>query len=143
MPFPFTFNFSVPGLSNPFTNPPPPESTSTAGPSHSNSQPDADILNIRSNTHDSHYGSLNSNGHLSPNIQTDLGSRGRRTPSQSRKRGWEPSFAEPSQSMTTLASSNGYLDTPAKYRDLAEVQRHGEGGYYEGFQHVERGTSGE
>jgi len=33
----------------------------------------------------------------------------------SRKRAWEPSFAEPSQS-TTLASTAGYLDTPAKYR---------------------------
>ena len=33
----------------------------------------------------------------------------------SRKRGWEPSFPEPSYSTTTLASTAGYLDTP-KYR---------------------------
>ncbi|KAH6916307.1 hypothetical protein BKA70DRAFT_483727 [Coprinopsis sp. MPI-PUGE-AT-0042] len=35
-----------------------------------------------------------------------------------RKRGWEPSYS-PSPSETTLASTNGYLDTPARYRDLA------------------------
>ncbi|TFK68759.1 hypothetical protein BDN72DRAFT_878858 [Pluteus cervinus] len=38
----------------------------------------------------------------------------------SKKRGWEPTFAEPSQSSATLASSNGYLDTPAKYREMME-----------------------
>ncbi|KAJ7903442.1 hypothetical protein B0H14DRAFT_3079604 [Mycena olivaceomarginata] len=38
----------------------------------------------------------------------------------SRKRGWDPSLAEPSQSAATLASSSGYLDTPAKYREMAD-----------------------
>ncbi|KAG6865579.1 hypothetical protein C0991_001338 [Blastosporella zonata] len=41
-------------------------------------------------------------------------------PSKSRKRGWEPSFASTSRSTPTLASTSGYLDTPAKYRDMAE-----------------------
>ncbi|KAF7327662.1 hypothetical protein MKEN_00345600 [Mycena kentingensis (nom. inval.)] len=34
-----------------------------------------------------------------------------------RKRGWEPSHNEPSSS-ATLASPTGYLDTPAKYREM-------------------------
>jgi hypothetical protein len=38
-----------------------------------------------------------------------------------RKRGWEPTFAEPTGTTTTLASSSGYLDTPSKYRDLARA----------------------
>ncbi|KAJ7714967.1 hypothetical protein DFH07DRAFT_863103 [Mycena maculata] len=40
----------------------------------------------------------------------------------SRKRGWDPSLAEPSQSTATLASSSGYLDTPAKYREMVAQQ---------------------
>lgn len=39
----------------------------------------------------------------------------------SRKRGWEPSNSSPSGSQTTLASGSGYLDTPAKYREMAEM----------------------
>ncbi|KAG6817138.1 hypothetical protein H0H87_012329 [Tephrocybe sp. NHM501043] len=40
--------------------------------------------------------------------------------STSLKRGWEPSFASTSRSTTTLASTSGYLDTPGKYREMAE-----------------------
>lgn len=36
----------------------------------------------------------------------------------SRKRGWVPSEPEVSQAATIPASSSGYLDTPAKYRDF-------------------------
>ncbi|EGN95101.1 hypothetical protein SERLA73DRAFT_143163 [Serpula lacrymans var. lacrymans S7.3] len=38
---------------------------------------------------------------------------------KSLKRGWVPSIPEPSQATTSAASSRGYLDTPAKYRDMA------------------------
>ncbi|KAG1877358.1 hypothetical protein F4604DRAFT_1759668 [Suillus subluteus] len=34
-------------------------------------------------------------------------------------RGWVPSISEPSQAATSAASTRGYLDTPAKYRDMA------------------------
>ncbi|THU91948.1 hypothetical protein K435DRAFT_862946 [Dendrothele bispora CBS 962.96] len=123
MPFPFTFNFKVPGLSNPFSNPPLPDpGASSSFHSHSNhDDPNADILNIRSNDVHTYNNPTLPNRHLSSGL---VGHRDeRRTPSQSRKRGWEPSFAEPSQSMPTLASSNGYLDTPAKYREMAEAQQ--------------------
>ncbi|EPQ56671.1 hypothetical protein GLOTRDRAFT_115833 [Gloeophyllum trabeum ATCC 11539] len=58
----------------------------------------------------------------------DVGPRQRRLPSPSastktlplnRKRGWEPALAEPSQATTDQTSTSGYLDTPAKYRDMA------------------------
>lgn len=38
-----------------------------------------------------------------------------------RKRGWEPSMAEPSQAATSSTLTGGYLDTPAKYRDMSEA----------------------
>lgn len=95
MPFPFTFSFSVPGLSNPFSSP-------TLSP---HKDPVTAI----------------------PSPTTGKQEISRRRPSPalpsgptSRKRGWEPAFVEPSQSTTTLASSSGYLDTPAKYRDMAD-----------------------
>ncbi|KIY70106.1 hypothetical protein CYLTODRAFT_420079, partial [Cylindrobasidium torrendii FP15055 ss-10] len=45
------------------------------------------------------------------------------SPPMNKKRGWEPSFGEPTYSTThtTLASSSGYLDTPSKYRDMANL----------------------
>jgi len=36
----------------------------------------------------------------------------------SKKRGWVPADTEPSCAATIAASSNGYLDTPAKYRSV-------------------------
>ncbi|KAJ8095055.1 hypothetical protein PM082_010273 [Marasmius tenuissimus] len=126
MPFPFTFNFLVPGLSNPFSSPSlvPPSAhdiprSSSGTVRHPNVNPidaenEEDILNIGPG----------------PSNSSNLSSRAspQRT---SRKRGWEPSYVEPSQSQTTLASSNGYLDTPAKYREL--VERQGE----ETFQYIQ------
>lgn len=35
-----------------------------------------------------------------------------------RKRGWIPSEPEPSHATTSQTSTTGYLDTPAKYRDM-------------------------
>ena len=45
------------------------------------------------------------------------------TPPLSRKRGWEPSISEPRYS-TTLASTAGYLDTPARYRQNIPDEYH-------------------
>ncbi|KAL0572072.1 hypothetical protein V5O48_009890 [Marasmius crinis-equi] len=117
MPFPFTFNFSVPGLSNPFSPPPlgPPSPPVISGASTRitrqpnmnsiDSETEEDILNIGPGS-----------SHLSPRLPSP-----QRT---SRKRGWEPSYPEQSRSkaQTTLASSTGYLDTPSKYREMAEGQ---------------------
>ncbi|KAG5651566.1 hypothetical protein H0H81_008214 [Sphagnurus paluster] len=99
MPFPFTFNLSVPGLSNPFTS--------------SEQVPPTPVDR--------------------PGKQKQKITRRRPTPAVAqppspvpapitRKRGWEPAFAAPSRSTATLASTSGYLDTPAKYRDMAAAR---------------------
>ena len=101
MPFPFTFNFTVPGLSNPFS-----------------SLPKVTDMSAKQTI-----------------------TRPRPSPSPgpplfaptSRKRGWEPAFVEPSLSTTTLASSSGYLDTPAKYRDMALAQASASGSHVDEF----------
>ncbi|KAF5381409.1 hypothetical protein D9757_009074 [Collybiopsis confluens] len=119
MPFPFTFNLSVPGLFNPFSPPPLYTDQNHAGRSiisastnpEATRNSDSDRLNITA-------GSDRNNAHGHKRKPSPLGDR--RSPDSSRKRGWEPSFSEPSQSMPTLASSSGYLDTPAKYREMAE-----------------------
>jgi hypothetical protein len=100
--FPFTFKLSVPGLSNPFSVPPV-------------TPPELPPVQDRTGLHDDaqkrprrQRPSPSPTPSLSPPPQQPL----------SRKRGWEPTFAEPSRSTATLASSAGYLDTPAKYREL-------------------------
>ncbi|KIJ91203.1 hypothetical protein K443DRAFT_135537 [Laccaria amethystina LaAM-08-1] len=100
--FPFTFKLSVPGLSNPFSVPPV-------------TPPELPPVQDRTGLHDDaqkrprrQRPSPSPTPSLSPPPQQPL----------SRKRGWEPTFAEPSRSTATLASPAGYLDTPAKYREL-------------------------
>lgn len=102
MLFPFTFRLSAPGLSNPFirtATPSPGPGPSTPAHHHPPTRVDIDSSQKRMITRPSD----------SPPIST----------SRKRSRAWEPTFAEPSQSTVelSLASTNGYLDTPAKYRD--------------------------
>ncbi|KAK0189263.1 hypothetical protein F5146DRAFT_1058683 [Armillaria mellea] len=104
--FPFTFKLSVPGITNPFSaqigTPP---STDVSPPDQPNpALPEQGINNGKSVRRQ-----------RPPTRSTSP------VPQVLRKRGWEPSFAEPSLSTTTLASSSGYLDTPSKYRDMAEL----------------------
>lgn len=103
MPFPFTFSIAVPGL-NPFSTPSEPHST--PDPSQSPEKPRARPVR--------------------PHNVNEKRPRPSPSPSPSapvsRKRGWDPSLAEPSQSSATFASSSGYLDTPAKYRETAGNQ---------------------
>ncbi|KAF8159885.1 hypothetical protein B0H34DRAFT_705214 [Crassisporium funariophilum] len=105
MVFPFTFNITVPGISNPFAPAPPPIQTR-----NENSQDTA-----QSSTGDR----LTRNRAGWQKITRPRPSPSPSPAPTSRKRGWEPSFAEPSRSTTTRASTSGYLDTPAKYRELA------------------------
>ncbi|KAG6902030.1 hypothetical protein C0995_005363 [Termitomyces sp. Mi166 len=104
MPFPFTFSLFVPGLSNPF---------SSATRSEQQLPP----------TPVDKLGSLQSQKQkiqiTRPRPPPDSSASPVLTP-LSRKRGWEPAFAPTSQSSTTLASTSGYLDTPAKYKTMAE-----------------------
>ncbi|KAJ7285067.1 hypothetical protein C8J57DRAFT_1290342 [Mycena rebaudengoi] len=103
MPFPFTFKLAVPGL-NPFAQSAGSEPQYGAGPQLSSAQsPDSRARPARPNN-------INRR-RPSPSPSP--------APPTSRKRGWDPSLAEPSQSAPTLASSSGYLDTPAKYREMA------------------------
>ncbi|CAK5269386.1 unnamed protein product [Mycena citricolor] len=114
MPFPFTFKFAVPGL-NPFATQEPqpvPVASSSSGPFRPPTSP-----------------ARHRDRHTRPQTIPDRTSSSR-SPSASapisRKRGWDPSLAEPSLSTTTLTSGSGYLDTPAKYREMAISSRRGD-----------------
>jgi len=106
MPFPFTFKLAVPGL-NPFSSPA--ETPSEAPPNlgYTSQSPDEPR---------SRPARPNNINHRRPSPSPSLAAP------LSRKRGWDPSLAEPSQSAATLASSSGYLDTPAKYREMVVRQ---------------------
>jgi hypothetical protein len=104
MPFPFTFNLSVPGLTNPFLNQSSQSPSATAVPGPVMKQK---ITRPRPS---------------SPSPPLVL----------SRKRGWEPAFIEPSRSSTTLASSSGHLDNPAKYIEMHDVGHDDNDEYHEG-----------
>ncbi|KAG2147808.1 uncharacterized protein EDB93DRAFT_1145301 [Suillus bovinus] len=103
MPFPFTFSFRVPGLHNPFTTQP------AVKPSR-NDRKDA-LLDPSISRR---------NRALPPPRRTSPSPSPSLSPSVplNRKRGWIPSIPEPSQAATSAASTRGYLDTPAKYRDM-------------------------
>jgi hypothetical protein len=119
MPFTFNFTFSVPGIPNPF-----------AAASSSN-------LNAQVQSCAAQKSSLSAPTVTVNTVDTNTtqrisrppfrhGTRNRRAPSPlppaplSRKRGWVPSSSEPSYASAIQHSSIGYLDTPAKYRQLAE-----------------------
>ncbi|THH13696.1 hypothetical protein EW146_g6558 [Bondarzewia mesenterica] len=99
MPFPFTFSFSVPGITNPFsltpTQPPRANASGSASTASAAAIPNARPLRRRP-----------SPGLFPPPEPLN------------RKRGWVPAHAEPSEAATVNALSSGYLDTPAKYRDM-------------------------
>lgn len=104
MPFPFTFSFRVPGLHNPFT------AQSAVKPSR-NDRKDALLdpaaaISRRNCTQFPPPRRASPSPSLSPFVPLN------------RKRGWVPSIPEPSQAATSAASTRGYLDTPAKYRDM-------------------------
>ncbi|KAH0836480.1 hypothetical protein J3R83DRAFT_8089 [Lanmaoa asiatica] len=96
MQFPFTFSLNVPGLHNPFLA----KSGTILAPSR-----------IEGGTISHQVASLPPPrfppaNFLSPPVPL------------ARKRGWIPSEPEPSHATTSAASTTGYLDTPAKYRDM-------------------------
>ncbi|KAF9038243.1 hypothetical protein BJ165DRAFT_428563 [Panaeolus papilionaceus] len=137
MVFPFSFRFPLPGITNPFAS----SSSVTSGPafippvntepniasSSRLSQADADKT-LPNHTRYRRVSRANlpkiNRPPPSPSPSPSPGPTG---PTNSRKRGWEPTFASPSQSSTTLLSTSGYLDTPAKYREMAAAQAAGIG----------------
>ncbi|KAI4527335.1 hypothetical protein K525DRAFT_232186 [Schizophyllum commune Loenen D] len=100
MVFPFTFKLSVPGIANPFSGNGAEDGGADLPPGH---QPNPAAGRTEKIQITRRRPSPAPSDHLSAPT--------------SRKRGWDPAFASPSASATTLASPSGYLDTPAKYRD--------------------------
>ncbi|KAH9933425.1 uncharacterized protein B0H18DRAFT_983630 [Fomitopsis serialis] len=103
MPFSFSFTLAVPGLTNPFSNPPepeplPPQPRLASLDAGSNKQGYRDITPVNRRA-------------PSPSLQPPL----------SRKRGWVPSAPEYSSPIASPTSTSGYLDTPAKYREMASA----------------------
>ncbi|KZT70825.1 hypothetical protein DAEQUDRAFT_724974 [Daedalea quercina L-15889] len=98
MPFSFSFTLSVPGLTNPFSNPPEPETL----------LPQPRLANLDAGSDKEGYRALN---RRVPSPQPPL----------SRKRGWVPSAPEYSSPAASPTSTSGYLDTPAKYREMASA----------------------
>jgi len=95
MQFPFTFTLSIPGLHNPFLANPGPVLAQSRIQGGTTSREIA--LPLPRLPHPNS---------LSPPAPIF------------RKRGWIPSEPEPSHAATFAASTTGYLDTPAKYRDM-------------------------
>lgn len=106
MPFSFSFSLTVPGLTNPFSSPPEPE-PSPPTPRLARLDAGSDIQGYR--------GTAPIRRAPSPSLQPPL----------SRKRGWVPSAPEYSSPTANPTSTSGYLDTPAKYRDMASAYNEG------------------
>lgn len=98
MLFNFTFSFGVPGIVNPFSAQA--ETTDT-------SMTPAPVIEKLSR---SQVGPRSRPEHASLPPPAPL----------NKKRGWAPSSSEPSQAVSVKASSSGYIDTAAKYRDMVE-----------------------
>ena len=109
MVFPFTFALSIPDIINPFNVRASNQSYQTPVAGNAVISHDSDMRRSRA--------ALQKINRPRPPRST--------TPTPlSRKRGWEPSFSKPNYSTTTLASTTGYLDTPAKYRQNIPDEYH-------------------
>ena len=110
MPFPFTFIFSVPGLINPFAAANTIASSKPRRLVQQQQQPErySPTRKLPSNL-------PNTNRPRPPSPVNPTTSTSGPGPI-SRKRGWQPTFAEPSRSTTTLASTAGYIDARAPTR---------------------------
>lgn len=119
--FSFNFTFTVPGVPNPFAA----ASSSNLSLEQSScaqkSSLSAPTVTVNPVTVDTYSAEKKSRPPLRHG-------KDRRAPSPlppaplSRKRGWVPSTCEPSYASTIPHSTSGYLDTPAKYRKMAETE---------------------
>ena len=104
MVFSFSFNLAVPGITNPFTAAAEAEAAAANAGQASLPKPQLDVDAPPSAS------VLRNRRPPSPALLTPL----------SRKRGWVPSHSEPSHPAPIHTSTSGYLDTPAKYRDMVQ-----------------------
>ncbi|KAI0700131.1 hypothetical protein C8T65DRAFT_287764 [Cerioporus squamosus] len=101
MVFSFSFSLSVPGITNPFT---------TAAAANPESAPPPKLhFDTDGDVHGVQPSSIPRRRPPSPSVLPPL----------TKKRGWVPSSPEPSRPAPIHTSTSGYLDTPAKYRDMA------------------------
>ena len=107
MPFSFSFTLTVPGLTNPFSSPPEPKLAPPA-PRLARLDAGSDIQG--------YHATAPIRRAPSPSLQPPL----------SRKRGWVPSAPEYSSPAANPTSTSGYLDTPAKYREMASAYNEGD-----------------
>lgn len=114
MPFPFTFRLSVPGLHNPFS------AAAGAQPEPGLRQTPASDRHRARQTPVYHPSRISTQIPLPPHRRTFASTPYSLSPPVplARKRGWVPSSPEPCQATTSATSTNGYLDTPAKYRHM-------------------------
>lgn len=126
MVFPFTFKFNVSGLFNPFASTPVLGSKQGArrhqspDSCHTHSQAAPPVHHPISHPIQIPQTSRRISRANLPKINRPRPSPSPSPAPISRKRGWEPD-PSPTWSTTslTLASTSGYLDTPAKYREMA------------------------
>lgn len=123
MPFPFTFSLSVPGLANPFSSTPPEEIREKAKPG------------TREPTLTSEFHPTRGSDSIIFTHQEERrfpsptpSSTSIRAPAPNRKRKqWEPIVGSASTAAHASVSAAGYLDTPAKYAEMAgSVDRKGD-----------------
>ena len=129
MPFNFSFRISVPGLSNPFSALARSQASAdiTYQPHSKQSHPP---LNPAYSPPQNHHVQDLINTAMLSDSWTVLASTPSRLPSPSpapsapahpsRKRGWLPASAEPSQAIVYAAATSAFLDTPSKCRDMAD-----------------------
>ena len=132
MPFSFSFRFAVPGITNPFA---PVAASSSTGRGAQDQSETEDGTTITSGLEcqlpspiDSSWASLPAPAYRrrpSPSPAPDL-KRSYSPAPLARKRGWVPSTAEPTHAVMTASTSSGFLDTPAKYREMADQERRDE-----------------
>jgi hypothetical protein len=133
MPFNFSFTISIPGLTNPFSALA--HAKTTADLKYQSeakrSQPQRHLGDVFPSQLPREHTNISSK---MADSWTVVGSAPSRLPTptispsasslflplnKSRKRGWIPASAEPSQAIVYTSSTSGFLDTPSKYRDMA------------------------
>ncbi|KXN81705.1 hypothetical protein AN958_03916 [Leucoagaricus sp. SymC.cos] len=113
--FPFTFSFNVPGLPNPFS-----PNYSQTGPSLTR-QPSGEPgtpTGSENGIQNQESSMAIAGGRLASSPAPSFSSTSR---PKNLKRGWEPAFAESTQSSATLVSTSGYLNPPSKYGEFVNA----------------------
>jgi hypothetical protein len=123
--FPFTFSFPIPGFRNPWASAPTSPTSATAPEYQKQQQEKPAGLHVeKPPVLGRPFGPITTGrGTLAPPALDQHEHLASGSGGLKRSRGWSPYTAGISASpslSTTYASSSGYLDTPAKYREMAQ-----------------------